>query len=154
MPSARAPRAQPGAERGAAADEGAFVTVDIGRALSDAPAQGSGASAPADAAGAGAAEGDPGGAARAARGSASELAAAECDGGGEAPVCRICMVGDAEEDGAGPLCQLSCGCRGGMRLAHAACAERWFLSRGARRGRHAAAPRRAGAALAPRCQPQ
>jgi E3 ubiquitin-protein ligase DOA10 len=54
-------------------------------------------------------------------------------GGAEADVCRVCMGGAEEETGDGPLVELSCRCRGGMRLAHAACAEKWFLSRGASR---------------------
>jgi hypothetical protein len=67
-----------------------------------------------------------------------ELCVVDGDGGGAqaggsegADVCRVCMGGAEEETGDGPLVELSCNCRGGMRLAHAACAEKWFLSRGA-----------------------
>lgn len=71
---------------------------------------------------------------------------AEAAGGGPTPassavtvamdserVCRVCLVGDGDADGddpTGPLVELRCACRGGMRLAHAVCAEKWFLSKG------------------------
>ena len=59
----------------------------------------------------------------------AEPPAEESPGDGER-VCRVCLCAD-DVDEAGPLSSLRCACRGGMRLAHAQCAERWFLSRGA-----------------------
>ena len=59
----------------------------------------------------------------------AEPPAEDSPGDGER-VCRVCLCAD-DVDEAGPLTELRCACRGGMSLAHAQCAERWFLSRGA-----------------------